>query len=156
MSSLQRRGIPQMWSLGGLDRLFDEWMRSAPMRRPFSMSWDMPGEELIRVDEYRDGDTLVIRAEIPGIDPEKDVELTVHEGMLSIRAERRVEENRQDKGYTRSELHYGTMTRTLPLPEGVDESSVTADYQDGVLEVRVPIPQPAPAAEPRKIAVSKK
>jgi HSP20 family protein len=137
-----------------MDRLFEEWMRSLPMRRPFGLGWDWPGEDLIRVDEYREGDTEVIRAELPGIDPEKDVELTVGDGMLRISAERRVEEKTEDTGYVRHELRYGSMSRTLPLPEGVSESDVSDTYKDGILEVRVKVPERTETA-PTKIAIKK-
>ena len=103
----------------------------------------------------RDGQTLVIRAELPGIDPEKDVELTVADGMLRIDAERRVEKDTQDMGYTRHELRYGRFTRTLPLPETATESDISAAYKDEILEVRVPIPEPRAAKEPTRIAISK-
>ena len=73
----------------------------------------------------------MVRADLPGIDPEKDVELTVSDGMLHIRAERREEEKREEKGYLRQELRYGSLSRTLPLPEGVTESDITATYKDG-------------------------
>ena len=128
MSSLIRRdrGSDLASRFSRMDRLFEEWMRSLPMRRPFGLGWDWPGEDLIRVDEYREGDTEVIRAELPGIDPEKDVELTVGDGMLRIHAERRVEEKTEDIGYVRHELRYGSMSRTLPLPEGVSESDISA------------------------------
>ena len=153
MSSVQKR-TESPSALSRLDRLFDEWMRSFPNRRPFGMAWDMPGEELIRVDEYRDGDTQVIRAELAGIDPERDVELTVQDGMLRIHAERRVEEETEDKGYTRHELRYGTMTRTLPLPDGAQASDIAATYTNGILEVRIPVPAPAPDAGPTKIDIT--
>ncbi|MEU7815214.1 Hsp20/alpha crystallin family protein [Pseudonocardia sp. NPDC049154] len=135
-----------------MDRLFDEWFRSLPMRRPFGLDWT--GEELIRVDEYRDGDTEVIKADLPGIDPAKDVEITAADGMLRIKAERRIEEDREDKGYTRHEIRYGSMTRTLPLPEGVSEGDITASYKDGILEVRVPMPPKPEAKKPTTIPVS--
>ena len=84
MSSLQRRrGSEMATPFGRLDRMFDEWFRTLPMRQ-FGMGADVPGEELIRVDEYRDGNTQVIKADLPGIDPDKDVELTVSDGMLRI------------------------------------------------------------------------
>jgi HSP20 family protein len=155
MSSVQRR-TESTSPLSRLDRLFDEWMRSFPNRRPFGLAWEVPGEELIRVDEYRDGDTQVIRAELPGIDPARDVELTVHDGLLRIHAERRIEEESEDKGYTRHELRYGTMTRTLPLPDGAQPSDIAATYQDGILEIRIPVPAPAPDAGPTRIAVTKR
>jgi HSP20 family protein len=153
MSSVQERA--QSSAFGRLDRLFDEWLRSFPARRPFALSWDVPAEELIRVDEYRDGDTQVVRAELPGIDPERDVDLTVHDGILRIHAERRSEEKTEDKGYVRNELRYGTMTRSLPLPDGAQPSDIVATYRDGILEVRIPVPPPAPDAGPTKIGINK-
>jgi HSP20 family protein len=154
MSSAQRRSTDFPTPFARLDRMFDEWMRALPMRRAEGLSWNVPGEELIRVDEYREGDTQVIRAELPGIDPEKDVELTVQDGMLKINAHRRVEEKNEDKGYTRHELRYGSFTRTLPIAEGASESDITATYRDGILEIRIPIPQQQPA-QPTKIAVNR-
>ena len=159
MSNLTRRErareVAGFGGFGRMDRLFEEWLRSLPMRRPFGLAWDWPGEDLIRVDEYRDGATLVIRAELPGIDPDEDVRITVLEGMLRITAERRVEEQSQDKGYTRHELRYGAMTRSLPLPDGATESDITAAYTDGILEIRVPVPEKAPETEPTTIPVTK-
>lgn len=152
MTTLQerdRRTIESPWSR--LDRIFDEWMRTMPVRRILG---EAPGEEVIRVDEYRDDDTQVIRAELPGIDPDKDVELTVANGMLTIEAERRVEEKTEEKGFTRRELRYGSFTRSLPLAEGATEDDIRAGYKDGVLEIRVPVAKPNVAAEPKTIPVS--
>jgi HSP20 family protein len=88
------------------------WSADRPRhRRPtrgFGVDWDWRGEELIRVDEYRDGNTEVIRAELPGVDPEKDVEITVNDVVLRIRAERRIEEKTEDEGYLRHDLRYGS------------------------------------------------
>ena len=73
---------------GRFDRLFDEWVRMTPFRSaPFPHWWD--AEDLIRVEEYREDGMLVIRADLPGIDPDADVELTVSDGMPHIQAERR-------------------------------------------------------------------
>jgi HSP20 family protein len=138
-----------------MDRLFEEWMRSLPMRLPFGLGGDWPGEDLIRVDEFRDGDMQVVRAELAGIDPEKDVEITVQDGVLQINAQRRVEEKTEDKGYMRHELRYGSFKRTLPLPDGASESDITATYKDGILEIRVPVAEPSPATAPKKIAITK-
>lgn len=153
MSSLIRRGgTAPAGRFNRMDRIFEEWMRSLPLRRPFGLGWDWPGEDLIRVDEYREGDTEVIRAELPGIDPERDVELTVRDGMLRIKAERRVQEKTEEAGYLRHELRYGSMSRTLPLPDGVAEADILATYKDGILEIRVPVPE-RPASEPKKIEI---
>jgi HSP20 family protein len=75
--------------------------------------------------------------------------------MLRINAERRVEEKSQDTGYTRHEMRYGGYTRTLPLAEGATENDIKATYKDGILEIRVPVVEQTPAAEPTKIAISK-
>ena len=101
---------------------------------------------------YRDDGTLVVRAALPGIDPDKDVELTVVDGMLCIQAERREEEKREEKGYVRRELHYGSLSRSLPIPAGVTQADIKATYKAGMLEVRIPEPKPE---EARKIPISK-
>ena len=137
-----------------MDRVVEEWMRSLPVRRPFGLSRDWPGEDLIRVDEYIDGDTQVVRAELPGIDPQRDVEITVAGGVLRIVAERRTEEDVEEKGYTRHEIRRGTLTRSIPLADGIDEGAVTAGYRDGILEVRLPVPERAPVPEPTRITVA--
>ncbi|MGH3794242.1 MAG: Hsp20/alpha crystallin family protein [Pseudonocardiaceae bacterium] len=131
-----------------MDRLFGEWMRSMPVRTPLV-------EDVIRVDEYQEGDGLVVRAELPGIDPDRDVDVAVSDDMLRINAQRRLEENTEDKGYLRHELRYGSFTRTLPLPEGVHGDDITASYQDGILEIRVPLPEQPQPEQPRKISISK-
>jgi len=119
------------------DRMFEEWPGLFPFRR---MSAGFPPNG-IRIDEFRENGSLVIRAELPGMDPAKDVDVTVSDGMLHIKAERRAEEKTEEKGYVRRELRYGSFTRTLPLPEGVSTADVTAGYKDGILEIRLPIPE---------------
>jgi HSP20 family protein len=131
--------------------MFEEWARMMPFRAvPLPHWWSV--EDLIRVEEYREDGTLVIRADLPGIDPDKDVELTVADGMLHIQAERREEEKREEKGYVRQEVRYGSLSRSLLLREGVTEADITASYKDGVLEIRIPEPKREPA---KKIAISK-
>jgi HSP20 family protein len=132
-------------------RLFDLWPRWVPFGWPFATREGTP-DAYMPVDEFREGEALVIRAELPGIDPETDVELTVASGMLQITAERRESTSVEDAGYVRRELHYGSFGRTLALPEGVTDADVSATYKDGILEIRVPMPMPEPT---KKIAVSK-
>ena len=133
------------------DRMFEEWARMMPFRPvPFPRWWE--AGDLIRVEGYREDGTLVIHADLPGIDPEKDVELTVSHGMLHIEAERRQEEKVEEKGYVRRELRYGSLSRSLPLPEGVTEADIAATYKDGILEIRIPEPT---REEAKKIAISK-
>ena len=93
---------------------------------------------MVPIEEFTDGDVFVLRAELAGIDPEKDVEVTVHDGLLHIKGERREQQETTDKAMYRSEFRYGMFERTVPLPAGATEKDVTATYEDGVLEVRVP------------------
>ena len=91
-------------------------------------------EELVRDDHY------VIRAELPGLDPARDIEVTVDGGTLTIHAERW----QQDKEPTRTEFRYGSVTRSIRLPAQVDAQDITASYRKGILEVSIPTPAPAP------------
>jgi predicted unusual protein kinase regulating ubiquinone biosynthesis (AarF/ABC1/UbiB family)/HSP20 family molecular chaperone IbpA len=91
-------------------------------------------EEAIRDDRY------VVRAELPGLDPENDIEVTVDGRILTIRAERR----QQDNGPCRSEFRYGWLVREVRLPARVDAGDVTARYDKGVLEVSVPVREVKP------------
>ena len=110
------------------------------------------GSSAIRVEELVDGNTLVVRAELPGIDPDKDVDVSVADGVLTIKAERQEKSEHKDKDGYRSEFRYVSFVRRLPLPGGVQQNDVTASYKDGLLEVRAPLPaqtqEPAAAKVP--------
>jgi HSP20 family protein len=103
------------------------------------LNLDLPTEGWLRVEEAREGDDLVVRAELPGIDPERDVEVTVSDGVLHIRAHREERSEEKDKDTVRSEFRYGSFVRNLPLPSGVKEEDIKANYKDGILEVRMPM-----------------
>ncbi|MGH3714731.1 MAG: Hsp20/alpha crystallin family protein [Micromonosporaceae bacterium] len=90
-----------------------------------------------RVEDYVDNGNYVVRAELPGMDPEKDVAISVRQGFLEIHAERR--EETKDKYH--SEFRYGSLHRTVRLPSGVDEKKITARYDKGILEITVPMPK---------------
>ncbi len=92
-------------------------------------------EHFVRVEDFTRDDQYVIRAELPGVDPDKDIQLTVEGDYLTIHGERR--EEKQDKNH--SEFRYGAFSRSLRMPRGFDPSSVNATYQDGVLEVSIPM-----------------
>lgn len=160
MSLIKREHHPAwpletVWSQDLIDRAFRDMLRNffsgeGVLDRVFETD-----SHLMHVEEYLDGDTCVIRAELPGIDPDKDVEISVSDGVLRLRAEReeRTEEKRPE-GY-RSEFHYGSMARNLRLPDGATEADVTATYKDGILEVRVPAPKEAAPVAPTKIPISR-
>jgi HSP20 family protein len=108
----------------------------------------------LRVEEYIDEGTLVVRAELPDIDPDKDVELVVSNGVLHIRAQRQEKSEKKDKDEYRSEFRYGSFVRNVPLPEGVEEDDVTASYKDGILEIRAPVAG-AEKPEPTRVPISR-
>lgn len=110
-------------------------------------------DDMVKVEEFTEGDTLVVRAELPGVDPERDVDISIVDGNLSIRAERRTEEKVEERDYRRSEIRYGSFSRTLPLPAEAKEDDIEASYKDGILEVRAPLDKKA--AKPSKIPISR-
>ncbi len=98
---------------------------------------------LIRLeDEMAEGHYL-LRAELPGIDPAKDVDITVRDGKLTIKAERT--EKKETKG--RSEFSYGSFVRSVTLPAGASEEDIKATYHHGILTVDVAIPEQAAPTE---------
>ena len=130
------------------DRIFGQWPEF--FRRPIIM-WSGDQEDLLRVEEYQEDGARVIRAEMPGIDPDKDVEITVDNGVLHISAERKAEEKSETKDYARREFRYGMFSRAISLPQGCVETDVKATYKDGILEIRVP----APVVEAKKVDVQR-
>ncbi|HEU4512098.1 MAG TPA: Hsp20/alpha crystallin family protein [Nocardioidaceae bacterium] len=107
-----------------------DWLES---NTPFSFS-GVGLAPYVRVEDYLEDGDYVLRAELPGIDPGKDVEVSVENDMLTITGERREE----TKEKSRREFHYGSFRRTVSLPKGAQADKITASYTDGVLEVRVP------------------
>jgi len=103
----------------------------------------------------RDGDDAVVRLEVPGVDVEKDVTVEVVDGRLVVRGERRDERAEERDGRSVSEVRYGSFRREFRLPEHVGADAVTANYDAGVLSVRVAGAHAAPARpEGRRIAVT--
>lgn len=120
-----------------IDRFFDDWPDM--FRRPV-VFWPERGLDSMGVEEFTEGGTLVVRVELAGLDPDKDVEVSVRDDILHIAAERREEEKTEDRNYVRRDLRYGSFHRDLPLPKGASQADVKASYKDGILEVRVPAP----------------
>jgi HSP20 family protein len=94
----------------------------------------------IRVEDYREDNTYVLRGELPGVDPEQDIKVNVEHGVLTIEAQR--SEEKHDKH--RTEFRYGALRRSVTLPGAADEDHISARYDRGVLEVTVPLKEPAP------------
>jgi HSP20 family protein len=93
----------------------------------------------IRVEEFQDHDHYVIRAEVPGVDPDKDIDVTVNGSILRLSITRRRQESSEDRHGWRSEFSYGSFARTVSLPSAAAMKDIHATYANGVLEVRVPL-----------------
>ena len=102
------------------------------------------------IDVIEQADAIVVKAELPGMKPE-DIDIEVDDNVLTIKGERRFEEKVEDGRYYRLERSYGQFSRSLGLPQGVRADEISASFENGVLEVRVP---KAEEVKPRKITVS--
>ena len=91
----------------------------------------------IRVEEFEQAGHFVIRAEVPGIDIDRNVELSVQNQQLRLVIHRERREKSSDTHHFRSEFQYGSFTRVVPLPVSASEKDVKATYKDGILEVRI-------------------
>jgi HSP20 family protein len=125
--------------------LLEHWPAMLGRRFPDWLVRDMQRAETMRVEEFTDDDVRVIRVEAPGLDAEEDIEVSVANGQLMVSVTREEREESRDADGYRSEFQYGSFRRTMPLPVGVDPDDVSASYDDGILEVRVPIGEEARA-----------
>ena len=127
------------------DRLFREAFSPAAAEGELSTrTWAPP------VDIYEDGDNLVLKAELPGINPD-DVEVRVENNTLYLKGERKFEKEVKEQNYHRVERSYGTFTRTFALPNSIDADKVAANYKDGVLTLTMPKKE---EAKPKTIKVN--
>ena len=118
---------------------FTDWLDTLV---PSDISWRTGFPHSIRIEEFTKDGSFVIRAELPGIDPDKNVQVNVKDGLLTIEGKRE-EHSESDQ---RSEFFYGRFMRTLTLPSGADEKDIQATYADGILEVTIPLREPTEKA----------
>ncbi len=105
-----------------------------------------------KIDVKSKGDDIVVRAELPGVDP-AEVDIEVTDGVLTIKGERKAEEEREGEGWLIRESSYGSFERSMVLPEGVTAEDIKADYTDGILEIHVPKALEAAKPKTTKIAI---
>jgi HSP20 family protein len=134
MSPYRRRGFYDPQS--EVNRLFDEMFGNVG-RTSGRQQGAQPMQWAPTLDVLHKDDDLLIRAELPGVKRE-EVEITLHERALTISGERRAEEQREGSGYYVRERRHGSFRRTLVLPHDVEEGDISARFEAGVLEVRVP------------------
>lgn len=101
------------------------------------------------LDLWEAESSYVLKADLPGV-PEHDVSIEVQDGSLTISGERRAEERSETGGWYRYERSFGSFSRTLTLPEGVDPDGIVAEFENGVLEVRIPKPE---ERKPRRVEI---
>lgn len=105
-----------------------------------------------KIDVKSKGDDIVVRAELPGIDP-AEVDIEVTDGVLTIKGERKAEEEREGEGWLIRESSFGSFERSMVLPEGVTAEDIKAEYMDGILEIHVPKALEAAKPKTTKIAI---
>jgi HSP20 family protein len=115
-----------------VNRLFDTFF-GGDSRRGSGRRW-VPAMDLVETDDH-----LVLRADLPGMDRE-DVNVEVKDGVLTVSGERSAKEAERTDGFYRVERAFGSFSRSLSLPDHVDAERITADFDKGVLEVRIPKP----------------
>jgi HSP20 family protein len=127
------------------------------MNRLFGTVFDTPAQPnggtlrrwMPAMDLVETGDHFVLRADLPGLS-EEDVNIEVEDRVLTVSGERKAEQAESTDGYHRVERAFGSFSRSLTLPEGVDAEAVSASFDKGVLEVRIPKPE---QRKPRKISI---
>ena len=115
------------------NRFFGDWERAGTPWAPMSAGY------FPRLESYVEGQTLHIKADLPGIDP-KEVEIAVEGNLLTLKGERKAAQEVKEEAYLRQEVQYGSFARTVTLPEGVKAEDVQATYHNGVLDVTIPLP----------------
>lgn len=131
-----------------MNRMFDESFRGLGHAR--SDDWALGGTWAPAVDIYEKDGNIVLKAELPGIDP-KDVDVRLENNTLTLSGERKVSDEVKQENYHRVERSYGAFTRSFTLPSVVDQEKIKADYKDGVLKVTLPKRE---EAKPKQISVS--
>jgi len=129
-----------------IDRLFDLPLAGAAGSSPWMSGWTPA------LDVYEDKDQFVVKAELPGMKRD-DIEVSLHDGSLTISGERKSEQESKESGVYRSERYFGRFQRTLDLPTGVADDKVKAEYRDGILSITLPKVE---EAKPKHITVSVK
>lgn len=135
---------------------WDPWSELALLQRDVNQllgrsAQSRRGEQLIPpMDAFRDSEGLVVRIELPGMRPD-DVDISVNDGMLTISGERKLDVGVADDAWVRRERPVGRFERSFGLPEGTDPAAINAQFNAGLLELRIPAP---PERRPHKVQIN--
>ena len=116
-----------------LNRIFDGFFQGRPANGSANRRW-IPAMDLAETEDH-----LVLRADLPGL-TEDDVDIEIKDGVLTVTGERKAEQEEKGEGYHRVERAFGSFSRSLSLPQGIEAGAVSASFDRGVLEVRIPKP----------------
>jgi HSP20 family protein len=128
-----------------MNRLFDGLFEPGRSPAPSEMRRWIPPMDLLETE-----DSFVLRADLPGMTQE-EVKIELEDNVLMLSGERRADHETRQEGFYRLERAFGSFSRSLTLPQGVDPDGVSASFDRGVLEVRIPKPE---QAKPRRIAIN--
>ena len=130
---------------GDMNRLFDRFFEGRTTGNGGSRRW-IPAMDLVET-----GDHLVLRGDLPGL-TEDDIDIEIKDNVLTVSGERKADKEEKGEGYHRVERAFGSFSRSLSLPRGVDAERVDAKFDNGVLEVRIPKPE---EAKPTRVQIGK-
>jgi HSP20 family protein len=128
------------------------------MNRLFNTAFDAPSGSsgpvtrrwVPAMDLVESGDQFVLRADLPGMS-EEDIQIELEDGTLTVSGERKAEHEQREEGFHRVERSFGAFSRSLTLPKGIDGDAVSASFDRGVLEIRIPKPE---ERKPRRISIA--
>jgi HSP20 family protein len=115
-----------------MDRLWDSFFEERPRKKGEEV-----GEWLPSLDVSETKNDLVVKAELPGMDP-KDIDISLSEGILNIKGEKKQEKEEKEENYHLIERSYGSFTRSVRLPREVQSDKISASFKNGVLRVTLP------------------
>lgn len=125
------------------DRSFPSWEPRKKDKDPFNGNWNPA------VDVYETDQAYVVNAELPGMNKD-DITIDVKDRTLTMKGERRYDNEVKDEHYYRRERAFGSFQRSFSLPEGVESEKITAEFKNGMLKVTIPRPE---AKKPKQITV---
>ena len=126
-----------------VNRVFDAFFGTGGAGATRARRW-VPAMDLVETE-----DQLVLKADLPGLSHD-DVSIEIKDGALTVAGERRAEHEENSEGFYRVERAFGQFSRSMTLPDGIDAEKVSADFHDGVLEVRIPKPE---QRKPHRVAI---
>ncbi|HEY7520623.1 MAG TPA: Hsp20/alpha crystallin family protein [Methylomirabilota bacterium] len=115
-----------------MDRLFDRFLEPVWPEMPAAL-----GDWEPKLDVSEEKDTVTVKAELPGVE-QKDINISIQEGVLTIKGEKQAEKEEKDKRHHRIERAYGAFYRSITLPSAVDAGKAAASFKDGVITITMP------------------